>query len=328
LYDAAGNKISYTDANIIISGADIIVSEVPENLEIDAGSYTPVTLKVKNEGHIRGEAILKVSAFDTLNDERDIALEPGEEVEIEGFVIDAAADLPTGNYPFNYTLTGTGVENGLKAGNFNFKVNGISIDVDASFASDYYNVGETAELTVNVTTQSPSDAPLEAMVNWGEYSEKQTFDLSTGSQQLVFNIPVDEYREDKVFYGIYHEGGKGIHLNDIYLRFGGDTYMVLDRQLYQPGDIVHAVFTSSESGELTATSFDETHTVPVYSSVMVDFTVPGTTLGGTYGVSWEFTPADTLHEPLSGSINFDVSGLVVKVAHSGLEKGNMCLVKA
>jgi hypothetical protein len=134
-----------------------------------------------------------------------------------GNVILTTNNFPTGNYPFNYTLnlTGPGVTNGLDAGNFTFKVKGISLNVEATLDRSLYNIGETAQLTLSITSSNTSDAPLEAMINWGNFSEKRTFIMSTGSASLLFEIPLDEKREEKVFYGIYHEGGKGIHLNDI-----------------------------------------------------------------------------------------------------------------
>jgi hypothetical protein len=116
------------------------------------------------------------------------------------------------------------------------------------------------------TTSTPSAVPLEAVVNWGDFSETRSFTLENGSAALVFNIPLDEARADKIFYGIYHEEGKGIHLNDIYLNFKGDSgsggiSLELDKQVYAPGEIVHAVFTAAEGeqpGVLTASAFEET----------------------------------------------------------------------
>jgi len=337
LYDESGELLKETSAQAVITGPDIKLVDYPENLEIDAGGFTEVTLKIKNEGHLRGEAIMRVTAFDSLDQDTEIALDPGEEIEVSKIYIDAAGDIPSGNYPFNYTLRGSGVENGLSTGNFSFKVAGVSLDVDASFANDFYNVGETAELALSITTLSPppNEAPLEAMVNWGAYSEKRSFDLSSGSHQLVFNIPVDKQRDEKVFYGIYHRGGKGIHLNDIYMRLGGDAMMVLDKQVYAPGEVVHAVFTAGESGELTAEAFGESYTLDITSPVSVNFSVHEDTLGGTYGINWSFMPSATrgsfekppldpaklLSGDLYGSHLFDVSGLVVKVAGSELEKG-------
>jgi len=126
------------------------------------------------------------------------------------------------------------------------------LDLDATFDRSLYNEGETAQLTLNITSETASDASLEAVVNWGNFSERRPFMLASGSTSLVFNIPLEEKRDEKVFYGIYHEGGKGIHLNDIYLHFRGIISVETDRQVYEPGDVIHAVFTGEQSGTLTA----------------------------------------------------------------------------
>ncbi|MGD2092609.1 MAG: CARDB domain-containing protein, partial [Candidatus Aminicenantes bacterium] len=256
-----------------------------------------------------------------LYQEREVVLEPGEEIQLSDIFIQAPPDLPTGSYPFYYSLKGSGVENGSSAGNFNFKVNGLSLDIDASLDRSLYNPGETAALTLNITAGTASDAPLEAVVNWGIFSETRPFNLSSGSASLVFDIPLDQAREEKVFYGIYHEGGKGLHLNDIYLHFRGEISVETDKQVYAPGEIVHAVFTGEHSGVLTVSAFDESYTLDFSSSASAGFQAPIDTLGGTYGISWSLIPSDPNKPELSGSHPFDVSGLKVKVAKSELEKG-------
>jgi hypothetical protein len=140
-------------------------------------------------------------------------------------------------------------------------------------------------------------------------------------RKLRFNIPLDEEREEKVFYGIYHQEGKGIHLNDIYLNFYGAISVETDKQVYAPGEIIHAVFTGDQTGVLTVQAFEETYTLNMSGSASASFQVPVDTLGGTYGISWNFAPTDPLQAGCSGSQLFDVSGLVVKVAKSQLEKG-------
>ncbi|UCH97735.1 MAG: hypothetical protein JSV88_13030, partial [Candidatus Aminicenantes bacterium] len=321
LYNSSGELLTETTAPVTIAPADIQVIEVPENLEITAGSTTTTALKLKNQGHLRGQAGLKLNALENLDDQREIALDPGEEINIDDIFINVPADLPTGNYPFYYTLNGEGVENGATAGNFNIKVNGTSLEVEASLDRSLYNPGETAVLTLNITSTTPSDASLEAVVNWGLFNETRPFNLNGGSAALVFNILLDEKREEKVFYGIYHQEGKGIHLNDIYLNFYGDISVETDKQVYAPGEIVHAVFTGEQTGVLIVQAFEETYTVNMSGTASASFQVPVDTLGGTYGISWNFTPADPLQPGGSGSQPFDVSGLVVKVAKSGLEKG-------
>ncbi|UCH92620.1 MAG: hypothetical protein JSV88_20310, partial [Candidatus Aminicenantes bacterium] len=323
LYDNAGNAIAQTAGTVVVQPANIKLMEFPENLEISAGSFGEVTLRLKNEGNLRGEAVLKINTFDTLYQEREIVLEAGEEIQPGDIFIEAPLDLPTGSYPFYYTLKGSGVENGTSAGNFNFKVNGISLDIEASLDRPLYDPGETAVLTLDVTSDTSSDAPLQAVVNWGVFSETRAFNLSSGSASLVFDIPLDEAREEKVFYGIYHggDGGKGIHLNDLYLNFKGEISVETEKQVYAPGEIVHAVFTGEYIGVLSVSAFDENYTLDFSSSASASFQVPTDTLGGTYGISWSLTPADPTKPELSGSQPFDVSGLVVKVAKSELERG-------
>ncbi|MGD2092848.1 MAG: CARDB domain-containing protein, partial [Candidatus Aminicenantes bacterium] len=321
LYDNAGSAIAQTTGTVVIQPADIKLTQYPENLEISAGSFGEVTLTLKNEGNLRGEAVLKINAFDTLYQEMEIALGPDEEVQLDDIFIEAPPDLATGSYPFYYSLKGSGVENSTSAGNFNFKVNGLSLDIDASLDRSLYNPGETAALTLNITAGTTSDTPLEAVVNWGIFSETRAFNLSSGSESLVFVIPLDEAREEKVFYGIYHEGGKGLHLNDIYLHFRGEISVETDKQVYAPGEIVHAVFTGEHTGVLTVSAFDESYTLDFSSSASASFQAPTNTLGGTYGISWSLIPSDPTKPELSGSYSFDVSGLNVKVAKSELEKG-------
>jgi hypothetical protein len=321
LYDAAGNILAQNTQTVMIKNADIKMVEVPQNLAISAGAFANVTLKVKNEGNRRGEAKITMSAFDTLNETRELVLEAGEELELTDIFIDVDGDIPAGRYPFNYTLAGLGVTNGLTKGNFTFQVNGIALDVTAALDRSLYNQGETAQLTINISSAAPVTTPLEAVINWNEFSERRTFTLDNGSSSLVFEIPLAEASAAKVFYGIYQEGGRGIYLNDIYLNFAGNVSVTLDQQVYAPGDSIHALFTVGEAGSLTAECFGQSQTVAIGSSGSIAFAVPADALGGSYGVSWTFTPTDLTHETLSGSKAFDVSGLVVKVAKAELERG-------
>jgi hypothetical protein len=320
LVAASGESLQEVTATVAISGADIRVSQLPADLEIGAGEFTAVTLKLKNEGHLPGEASLSLQAFDTLNQERAVLLQAGEEIAIGDIIIEAAADLPAGLYPLHYTLTGSGVKNGVFSGNWHFRVNGIRLDVSASLDQSLYDVGDTAMLTITVAAGGTVALPLEAVVNWGDFSDKKTFTAGPGPAQLEFSLPLTEQREGKIFYGIYHEGGKGIHLNDIYLNFRGPVSVELDQQVYAPGQVVHAVFSAETPGSLTVQCFNDTQTISLSSSAMAELMVPAATLGGSYALAWEFIPAGG-GETLSGSRPFDVSGLQVKTARSDLSKG-------
>jgi hypothetical protein len=320
VYDAFRSIVSETSGNVTVLGADIHLTDLPENLVIEAGSYVDVPMKLVNQGHQRGEILLELTAFNNLYQEREIALEPGQELHLEDIQVDAPHDMTSGYYQLNYTLTDPADPANNVTGHIDFKVNSLEMDVSASLDRSLYNVGETALLTLTVTTAAITATPLEAVVNWGKFNEHRSFDLSTGSAVMTFNIPLEEQLDSKISYGIYHEEGKGIHLNDIYLNFRGDVSVELDKQIYSPGDIVLAVFTSEQAGILTATAFGESYTVNLSSSASASFQIPQNALGGTYGVGWEFTPADTASASLSGNQPFDVGGLVVKMVKSQLEK--------
>ncbi|MCP4152719.1 MAG: hypothetical protein GY757_33610, partial [bacterium] len=92
------------------------------------------------------------------------------------------------------------------------------------------------------------------------------------------------------------------------------------KQLYAPGETINAVFTGSQTGTLTAEAFGESYTQAITTSASMSFQVPQETIGGTYGISWEFQPVETAKSDISGIHSFDVSGLVVKVARSGMDK--------
>ncbi|MCP4556350.1 MAG: hypothetical protein GY836_13090, partial [Herbaspirillum sp.] len=138
LTDAAGNPVQETSAQVTVTPADIRVTDTPQDLAIPAGSYGEAALTLQNLGHLRGSVTITMTAFDTFKRTETLVLEPGESLTLDRMEIDAEADLPTGFYPFNYTLKGDGVPGGPKAGQFTFKVEGLSLDVQAQLDQAYY----------------------------------------------------------------------------------------------------------------------------------------------------------------------------------------------
>lgn len=320
LVDISGTTVTETTATVTILDAEIHM-EIPSNLEVDAGGFTNVPLTLQNQGHQRGSVVLEISALENLDRRWEIQVEPGSEIQLENVIIEAPFDLPSGNYPFHYTLSGSGIPGGAVKGILNVKVNGLTFDVNAALDRSLYSQGETATLTLTITCSGSSTIPLEAVVNWGGFNERRKFTLSTGSSTLNFDIPLDQEREEKIFYGIYHDGGKGIHLNDIYLNFKGVVSVELDKQIYAPGEVIQVVFTSQHSGQLTAVAFGESHTMNLSGSASASFQVPFDTLGGTYAIGWTLEPSAPSLAQLSGSHRLDVSGLVVKAAKARLLSG-------
>ncbi|MCP4152718.1 MAG: hypothetical protein GY757_33605 [bacterium] len=190
LYDMEGEIAATTTGTTVLKGPEIRLTGIPTNLEASAGSVGEVTLELENTGNQRGDCTLTLRAFETLYQERSFNLEPGQKTVIADILFDVPADLPTGHYPFDYTLTGTGIEPQSRNGIFNIKVNGVALTVGAALNQSLYNVGETAQLTLDPASESAGNATLEAVVSWGNFSEIRQFILDSGSISLSFDIPL------------------------------------------------------------------------------------------------------------------------------------------
>ena len=99
--------------------------------------------------------------------------------------------------------------------------------------------------------------------------------------------------------------------------------METDKQVYAPGEILHAVFSgdSGHTGQLTVSAFEETYTLEFSTTAAASIQVPTGALAGTTGIAWTLTPTDPAKPQLSGTHPIDISGLSVKVAKATLEKG-------
>ena len=120
-----------------------------------------------------------------------------------------------------------------------------------SLDKPYYTEGETAHLTINI--QSPNSNPqnLFARVNYAGYEPQQTFTLN-GTQVLIFDVPLSKITGEKLFYGIYHGGGRSIHLNSVYIHKAGDVITITtNKQVYNPGETVSVSVTGNASGDMT-----------------------------------------------------------------------------
>jgi hypothetical protein len=85
----------------------------------------------------------------------------------------------------------------------------------------------------------------------------------TAASTLTFDIPLTKITGEKLFYGIYYESGRSIHLNSVYIYKAGEMITITtDKQVYNPGEQV-SVSVTSVSGRtgtmtLTAPNYGET----------------------------------------------------------------------
>jgi hypothetical protein len=317
LLDAGNRQLAFQAAPFSLLGPTFAITQLPLYRIIPSGGSSDFTFKVKNNGNQEGKFALHFKADDLIDSVRSEWLKPGEEKEI-AFALQAASDLDEKDYFASYGLkTGTGT---VDSGVVKYRLTGINIAVEVSLNRQAYTPGETATLSLNVTQQDKGAAPsLFARVNYNGYNEKQAFTLN-GSQTLVFNVPLTQITGEKLFYGIYAESGRSIHLNTIYLR-KADSELAIStgKQVYNPGETVTATISGSAAGNLTLTGPGGFATTFAYSgSATRSFSLPATMTAGTYTLNAQLTTQDS--KLITVSYPFDVSGIQVKVKEALLDR--------
>jgi len=97
--------------------------------------------------------------------------------------------------------------------------------------------------------------------NYPGYESSRPFAL-TGNETVSFVIPLNRITGEKLFFGIYHESGRSLHLNSVYIVKAGDVLtLTTDKQVYSPGETVSVSLTGNASGSLTLTgpNYEETN---------------------------------------------------------------------
>ena len=302
--------------SLTVTKPQFALTSPPTGLSFSTGEDASFPFTLKNTGSQEGRASLKVKVMD-MESADDLYLGAGQEKDLS-FAFLVPYDLPQGDYVGKYSLAQEGAPLPLQ-GEFRFIVHGIDIDVEAQLDKGTYTEGETALLTLTITNNSQASIDLFAKVNYRDYEGEQSFSLESSSF-LDFSIPLPEITEEKVFYGIYHRDGRGIHLNDIYIYKKEEGVEVLtDKQVYYPGETVTIIIDSPEAGlmRIDAPGYEDEFTVD--GSTSKSFTLPPDLIGGTYGASWSFFSSDE-GGSFSGVRLFDVAGLKVVVTEASLDK--------
>ncbi|MBI5561715.1 MAG: FG-GAP repeat protein, partial [Deltaproteobacteria bacterium] len=317
VYDGAGRLVtsSVSPLNVI---APVFVVTPPANIAFDAGTTGSLAFSVTNAGGQEGEAALTVKALDDVDSVVKEWIKPGE-TKTYSFPIAISADLEDKDYFAVYGLNGT-------QGQVKFHVNGIKITVNAALDRDSYGIGDTAALSMQVTdnrvnTTPVSDLNLFARVNFAGFEGNQPFTLgTTPSVTLQFNVPVSALTGEKLFYGVYHESGRSIHLNSLYVYdSGGLVNITTDKQVYNPGETVSMTINGTGGGQLTLTGpGNYTDTFAFTGSAARSLLLPARMTAGTYYVNYRLT--DAAGGLITGAHPIDVAGIQVKVKEATLDK--------
>ncbi len=303
-----------------VQSANFQITQLPPYQTFMGGQEATFVLRVKNIGDQEGSFDLRFKAYDLIDSTQREFLKAGEEKAVTfGFML--PEDLEEKDYFADYELKASKVA-GQSKGQIKYHLAGISLNVNASLDKPYYTEGETAHLTINI--QSPNSNPqnLFARVNYAGYEPQQTFTLN-GSQVLIFDIPLPRITGEKLFYGIYHEGGRSIHLNSVYIHKAGEVITITtDKQVYIPGEVVSVSVSVSgnTSGDMTLSGpggYSETFAFT--GSITKTFGLPSSIPAGTYFINLQLITQNS--SLITTVYPFDVAGIQVKVLECNNDKG-------
>ena len=232
-----------------ISDASLRLVQVPSYQTVSAGDEATFTFVVANPGGKEASAELTLKSHDFINLTQRAMVNPGEEKSFQ-FAFPYPLILKKRTIMRNMNSKAT--NGNLAKGQVKYHVTGINISVAASLDKEHYREGETAHLAMIINQQGGAGSHnLFARVNYGDFESKQSFVLS-GSQNLSFTIPLTAITGEKLFFGIYDEGGRSIHLNSLYIYKTGDAFTITtNKQVYNQGETVTMTIAGTGTGTMT-----------------------------------------------------------------------------
>ena len=316
LLNNSGQSLALQSSSVSIQGPIFQITQIPSYQTFYTGQEATFIFRVKNTGNQEGPFGLRLKGYDLIDSTQREWLKPNEEKDIT-FRFMLPEDLEEKDYFATYELKAEGSQ--LK-GQIKYHLAGINLNVNASLDKPYYSEGETAHLTINIQSTNSNPQNLFARVNYAGYEPQQTFTLN-GSQVLIFDVPLPRITGEKLFYGIYHESGRSIHLNSLYIHKAGDVITITtDKQVYNPGETVSVSVVGSPIGNMTLSGpGGYTETFAFSDQVKGNFTLPSTMTASTYFISYQLSAING--QSYTGMHPFDVAGIQMKVLECQNDKG-------
>ncbi|MGB9715959.1 MAG: PKD domain-containing protein [Thermodesulfovibrionales bacterium] len=316
--NSSGQQLGVVTSPLTIYGPMFQITQFPPYDTFTAGGEAIFIFKVKNTGDKEGDFEFNFKNYDLIDSTKKEWLKPDEEISLT-FSFMLPVDLEEKDYYADYELKSHAI--GTK-GQVKYRLEGINLDVNAILDKQVYHAGDTAHLMIDISQQSSvSGLNLFVRVNYAGYENQQSFNLNE-SQTLTFDIPLTEITGEKLFYGIYHESGRSLHLNSLYVYRENDVLTIItDKQVYNPGETVMIAISSQQStvnGTMTLTSVNYEEIFSFSGSAQKSFILPATMTSGTYFINVELITPES--ELLTASLPFDVAGISVKIKEATLDK--------
>ncbi|GEM_PF-3408789 len=302
---------------IYVGAPHFEISELPANRDLAIGHSGTWTFTVTNTGGAEGVAYLDLMLPDW--EISDFAwVMPGEEEEISLRII-IPDDLESGEIKAQYELNGS-------RGEFPFFIEGAKISVEAFLNGQtafeepdcFGEEGDLASLTLEITNDSGFELQLYGRAQLNDFEEvTETFTLLPGeTEQLSFDVPV-AFTGNKLFYGVYLDSGRSLHLNALYVYPCGDPpYVWMDKQVYNTDESATIFIYTLDEGIITlnAPGYEESFEIQgTLEPIERAFTIPKLS-SGTYYLEYTFDYGETCYYP------FDVIGYSAVINQFTLNK--------
>ncbi|MFH1701796.1 MAG: PKD domain-containing protein [Nitrospirota bacterium] len=320
LLSNSNQQISISSQPLIIQGPVFQITQLPSYQIFNPGQEAIFTFKVKNTGNQEGGIDFNFKAYDLVDLSQGEWLLPGEE-KTKTFSFMLPEDLEEKDYFADYEFKSISSRQSAVKGQIKYHIAGIHLNVNVYLDKQNYIEGDIAKLTIFVDQSSLGTLNLFARVNYNGYESQVPFTLSS-TETLAFDIPLTEITGEKLFYGIYHESGRSIHLNSLYIYKVGDILTIMtDKQGYNPGETVSTTIssTSEASGTLTLSAPNYEEIFAFLETATKSFVLPSTMTAGTYFINAQLSTPNS--ELITVMYPFDVAGISVKVKEATLDKG-------
>jgi len=301
-------------------GPHFQITQIPSYQTFYPGEEATFIFRVRNTGDQEGSFGLRFKSYDLIDSTQREWLKPGEEKTLT-FSFMLPEDLEEKDYFATYELKDSRIQGAEELrGQIKYHLAGIKLTVHAFLDKPYYTEGETARLSIDIQSSNPIPQRLFARVNYAGNETQQAFTLN-GTQVLIFDIPLPQITGEKLFYGVYHEGGRSIHLNSLYIHKAGDVLtLTTDKQVYHPGETVIVSIYGNVDGTMTLSApggYEETF--PFSGQITKNFTLPSTMIAGTYFIHAVLVASNS--GTMTVSHPFDVAGILVKVLECKNDRG-------
>jgi parallel beta-helix repeat protein len=293
------------------SEAEFIVTRLPVNETYNLGERVNLSFTVKNIGGREGDATVYLESPGLFFESNRTWIEGNAEKNIT-FQIAIPDDVEERSYALIVEINDVINESSIF-------INGAKIDVNASLDKNYYEGGENASLSMNVSNINEIDLELFSRIQFNGYSNITNFNLSgLDEKTLKFEVPVSFTGDNKMLYSIYMKSGRSLYINSIYVyeKAPVDAGIILytDKQVYEIGDNVTLFIETSKSGELnlSAPNFNYLSNLSSNISTQISFQVPEL-LSGTYYIEYTFNNYSLTYP-------FDINGYFARILELNLDK--------